>query len=124
MLLPSRRTLSMIFEPGCFCPTMHLQFAGVADFLAVDFGDDIADLQAGFGSGRIGFDLRDDSASRGGFVEELRVLRSHVGDADADVAMADFAVANQSLHRRPDDLRRNRESHPGETCPTARSGKC
>ena len=84
------------FRAGLFLSDHHLKFAGVADFLAVDFGDDVADLQAGFGSGRIGFDLRDHASSRRRLVEELRVLRSHVGDPDADVAMADFAVANQA----------------------------
>ena len=81
----------------------HLKFAGVTYFLVINFGDHIANLQAGFSSRRIGFDLRNHSPVSG-VVEEFRVLRRHVRDSDSDVAMADFAVANQRFHSRPDDL--------------------
>jgi len=36
---------------GLLLSDQHLKFAGVAHLLAVDFGDDVADLQAGFGPG-------------------------------------------------------------------------
>jgi len=119
MLLTLRRTLSMIFDlrSGLFLADQYLKFAGVANVLAIDRGDHIADLQASFCSGRAWFDFRNHPADSGRFVEELRVLGRHVHDSDSDVAVAgllDFAVTDEGLHRRPHDLRWSRKSHPGE----------
>jgi hypothetical protein len=105
--------LSVIFA-GLFLADQHLEFAGIADLLAVDFGDDVADL-----AGRLCLrENRVPPASRSaggiGFVEEFRVVRSDIRDANADVAVADLAVTDQSLDRGLDDLRGNREAHAGE----------
>ena len=97
-----------------FLSDQHLKFAGIAHFLAVDFSNNVADLQASFRSRRIWFDLRDHSACGYCLVEELRVFGSHIRDSDSDVTVADFTVADQSLHRGPDNLRWNGKSHSRE----------
>src|SRR5579864_2704733 len=89
----------------------HLELSRVADLAAVDFGDDISDLQPSFRCGRIGLDLRDNTAHGSRVAEELRVFRSYIRDSDAHVSMADLTIANERLDCWPDDLCRNRESH-------------
>src|SRR5437868_14906596 len=92
----------------------HLQLTGVAHVTSVDFGDHVADPQTGFCSWGIRFYLRHDRASRFGHLEELGVLGSDVRDSDSHVSVGHLAVANQSVHRRPHDLRRNGKSHSGK----------
>ena len=92
----------------------HLQSAGVGHFLAVDLGDDIADFQASLGARRIRFDLGHHRADGVVHVEELRVVRSDVGNSDSHVAVRHLAKLDQLLHRGTHDLRRNGESHAGE----------
>ena len=88
-----------------------LELAGITDLMAIDAGDQVADFQSGFGCGGVGFHLRHDGAAIVLRVEELRVFRRDVSDAEPHVAVADFAIANQRFHRGPHDLRWNRESH-------------
>src|SRR5437899_4660354 len=113
-ILAVAKNIERDLRAGLLLSDNHLEFSGIADLLAIDFGNDIADLEASFCAGRIGFCLGDDSANRRFLVKELGVLGRHVGDADADMAVADFAVADQGLDGRPDNLRWNGKSHSGE----------
>ena len=96
---------------GTFLSDQHLQLSGIGHGLAVEFGDDVSGAQAGFGSGRVGFNMADQRSLSFVHLEELGVVGSYVGDLNSDKCVSDFAVANQGLHRGLDDLRRNRKAH-------------
>src|SRR5215470_2905820 len=93
---------------------VDLQLAGVADFLAIERRDQIANLQASFRSRRSRFHLSHDRAAIVLRLEELRVLGRDVGDAQTHVSVADLAVTNDRFDRRTPNLRRNCEAHAGE----------
>ena len=91
-----------------------MQFSGVADRLAVERGDDVAGLEACFAAGRIRRDAGDDRADGLLHVEELRAVGRDVFDGDADVAVADFTVADEGGHRRLGDLGGDCKTHSGK----------
>ena len=86
--------------PGCYLADFHLQLAGVGDLLAIEFGDHVANRRPALRARRIGLNLRDDGAVVVVHVKELRVLRRHVGDANAHAGVAHFAVADQRVQPR------------------------
>src|SRR5579863_269913 len=93
---------------------LHLKLASVGDLLSIELDNYVADFQAAFGCGRIGFDLGYDRAAGIAHVEELGVLRRHVSNSDSHVAMCDFAIPNQRVDRRLHDLRGNCKPHARE----------
>src|ERR1700684_1438591 len=101
-------------RPGLLLSYLDLKLAGVADFLSVQFGDDVADFQTSFRRRRSVFDLAGDGSFIVVHVEELGILRRHIADADSHVSVSDFTVADESVHRGADDLSGNRETHPGK----------
>src|SRR5262249_46709138 len=82
--------------------------------LAIEAGNHIASLQTTFGARRIRLDLGHDCALCAVQMEELRVLRRNVADADSHISMADFSVTNQCIYGRTHDLGRNGETHAGK----------
>src|SRR5207248_8320442 len=54
---------------------------------------------------------------------EPSFIRSDIADANSHILMLDFAVPNETVNRRPYDLRRNRKSHTGERA-AGRNQKC
>ncbi len=101
--------------PGCFSPTSTCKLAGVAHRFSVEFGDDIADFQAGFRAGRVRLNLSDDGSRSIVHVEELGFIGGDVADADADITVAHLSVLNETVDGWLDDLRGNGKSHTGET---------
>lgn len=74
-----------------------LKGAAVDDLLTIDRGDDIAPVDSAFACGRVGRDLRDDSAGRLFQIEEMGVGRRDIVKADAQIAVIDMAVLHQLL---------------------------
>src|SRR5215469_11610896 len=91
-----------------------LQFARVINLVTVQFSDHVADLEPRLSARRTGLDLRHHSALGFRISEEFSILRGHVRDADADVAMAHLSVTDQSFHGGSHDLTGNGKSHTGE----------
>src|SRR5208282_3954360 len=99
---------------GPLLPDFHLQLAGIVHRLSVQFDDHVAGAQAGFAAGSVRVDLVDDGSGGIFRLEEFGIVRSYIGDANSNVAVADLAVLNQSLDGGLDDLRGNREAHARE----------
>ena len=99
------------FGTRALLPDDHLQVPCIADLVAVDSGNDISHFQTRLGAGRIWLYLADHSANGLVHVEELGILRSHVGDGDSNISMVNLAVFDQRLHRRARNLRGNGKAH-------------
>jgi len=82
---------------GLFLSDFDLQLTGVAHGFSVEFGDDIADLQACFRARGVRLDLRDNGSRSIVHMEELGFIGGNVADTDADIAVAHRSVLNRSL---------------------------
>src|SRR4051812_7224329 len=96
---------------GLLLSNFDLQLASIANVASVNLSDHVTDFQTGFRSRRAWLNLRYYRANGLAHVEELRVLRRHISNADAHVSMRDLAGADQRIDRRAHDLRGYSESH-------------
>src|SRR5271154_2078765 len=91
-----------------------LKFASITHRVTIERSDYVSCFQTRFGSRRVRLNLSYDRTFGLLQVEELRVFRSHVTDADSHVSVADLTVFDQCFYGGPHDLRRYGEAHARE----------
>ena len=92
-MAPSRRISTGTVVPGAVSATASLRWRLSVTVLAVEFDNDVAVLEAGFGGRAVGHDVADERAL---VVLEVELLGQRGGDVldhDAEVAAGDVAVA-------------------------------
>src|ERR1700686_2259675 len=97
--------------PRPFLSDRHLQLASIGHGLSVELRDHVSGAQSSLRSGRVRLNLTNQRSLSLIHVEELRVVGSNIGDLNSNVRVSYFAVPNQRLHRRLDNLSRNRKAH-------------